>query len=178
MSRRYRIGGKAKQKGLYTNPYQNSITCIIYTSSVIRRIYTYTKSVVLYLWSCTPSQSRGLFFFFFVFFFFWGGCPVLNSTFCFLWLPIVSCYMVNSPMLGCLWHLVFVLNNILTLGIWFSTISHPRGCFCFWTFYQSIGSNMVPSDPLMSHLATQLGYSAGEFQSLQLIVLAAFGVVD
>ena len=27
-------------------------------------------------------------------------------------------------------------------------------------------------------LATQLGYSAGEFQALQLIVLAAFGVVD
>ena len=30
----------------------------------------------------------------------------------------------------------------------------------------------------MSHLATQLGYSGGEFQALQLIVLAAFGVVD
>ena len=34
------------------------------------------------------------------------------------------------------------------------------------------------TDPFMSHLATQLGYSAGEFQALQLIVLAAFGVVD
>ena len=32
--------------------------------------------------------------------------------------------------------------------------------------------------PFMSHLATQLGYSAGEFQALQLIVLAAFGVVN
>ena len=32
--------------------------------------------------------------------------------------------------------------------------------------------------PFMIHLATQLGYSAGEFQALQLIVLAAFGVVD
>ena len=33
----------------------------------------------------------------------------------------------------------------------------------------------------MSHLATQLGYSAysaGDFQALQLIVLATFGVVD
>ena len=30
----------------------------------------------------------------------------------------------------------------------------------------------------MSHPATQLGYCAGEFQALQLIVLAAFGVVD
>ena len=37
---------------------------------------------------------------------------------------------------------------------------------------------MMPSDPFMSHLATQLGYSAGEFQALQLIVLATFGVVD
>ena len=37
---------------------------------------------------------------------------------------------------------------------------------------------MVPSDPFMLHLATQLGFSAGEFKALQLIVLAAFGVVD
>ena len=37
---------------------------------------------------------------------------------------------------------------------------------------------MVPSDPFMSHLDTQLGYSTGEFQALQLIVLAAFDAVD
>ena len=30
----------------------------------------------------------------------------------------------------------------------------------------------------MSYLATQLGYSAAEFQALQLIVLATLGVVD
>ena len=30
----------------------------------------------------------------------------------------------------------------------------------------------------MSHLTTQLGYSTGEFQVLQLIVLEAFGVMD
>ena len=30
----------------------------------------------------------------------------------------------------------------------------------------------------MSYLATQFGHSAGEFQALELIVLAAFGVVD
>ena len=34
------------------------------------------------------------------------------------------------------------------------------------------------TDPIMSHLATQLGYSAGEFQALQLVVHAAFNVVD
>ena len=37
---------------------------------------------------------------------------------------------------------------------------------------------MVLTDPFMSHLATQLGYSAGESKALQLIVLAALGVVD
>ena len=47
-----------------------------------------------------------------------------------------------------------------------------------YTFVQNIGFNMVPSDPFMSHLATQLGYSAGEFHAVQLIVLAAFGVVN
>ena len=55
--------------------------------------------------------------------------------------------------------------------------SHPR-MFCPWTFFENIGFNMVLTDPFMSHLATQLKYSAGEFQALQLIVLAAFGVVD
>ena len=44
--------------------------------------------------------------------------------------------------------------------------------------FKCIEFNTVLTDPFMSHLATQLGYSAGEFQTLQLIVLAAFGVVD
>ena len=44
--------------------------------------------------------------------------------------------------------------------------------------YDAQRSPTVPTDPFMSHLATQLGYSAGEFQALQLIVLATFGVVD
>ena len=66
----------------------------------------------------------------------------------------------------------------LILGIWCSTIPHLPGCFCPWTFFQNIGFNTALTDPFMSHLATQLGYSAGEFQALQLIVLAAFGVVD
>ena len=53
----------------------------------------------------------------------------------------------------------------------------PPWMFCPWTF-ENIGFNPVLTDPFMSHLATQFGYSAGEFQALQLIVLAAFGVVD
>ena len=95
-------------------------------------------------------------------------------------LLIVSCsLMINNCIIpGCFWLLSFVLNNTLVLGIWCSTIPHLPGCFCSWTFFQNIGFNMVPSDPCMSHLATQLGYSAGEFQALQLIVLVTFGVVD
>ena len=107
-----------------------------------------------------------------------GECavPGLNATFWF-----TNCVLLsddNSLIPGCLWLLVFVLNNTLILGIWCSTIPHLPGCFCPWTFFQNIGFNMAPSDPFMSHLATQLGYSAGELQALQLIVLAAFGVVD
>ena len=48
--------------------------------------------------------------------------------------------------------LVFVLNNILILGIWRSAIFHLPGCFCPWTFFQNIGFNMVPLDPFMSHV--------------------------
>ena len=109
-----------------------------------------------------------------------GECtvPGLNATFCFLWFTNCVLLFDISLILGCLWPLVFVLNNTLILGIWCSTIPYLPGCFCSWTFFVNIRFNTVLTDPFMSHLATQLGYSAGEFQALQLIVLAAFGVVD
>ena len=103
----------------------------------------------------------------------------LLYEFCFLW--FTNCVLLsddNNLIPGCLWLLAFVLNNTLILGIWCATIPHLQGCFCPWTFFQNIGFNMVAADPFMLHLATQLGYSAGEFQALQLIVLATFGVVD
>ena len=109
-----------------------------------------------------------------------GECavPGLNATFCFLWFANCVLLFNKSLIPGCLWPLVFVLNNILILGIWCFTIPHLPGCFCPWTFFENIGFNTVLTDPFMSHLATQLGCSAGEFQALQLIVLAAFGIVD
>ena len=107
-----------------------------------------------------------------------GAVPGLNATFCFLWFTNCVLLFDKSLILGCLWPLVFVLNNILILGIWCSTIPHLPGCFCPWIFFENIGFNTVLTDPFMSHLATQLEYSAGEFQALQLTVLAAFGVVD
>ena len=137
---------------------------IPYTSSVIGRIYN--GSVIQYWRSCTPSRSIGE-----------CAVPGLNATFCFLWFTNCVLLFDKYLTLGCLWLLVFVLN-ILILGIWCSTIPHLPGCFCPWTFFETIGFNTVLTDPFMSHLATQLGYSAGEFQALQLIVLAAFGVVD
>ena len=142
---------------------------IPYTSSVIGRIYN--GSVIQYWRSCTPSRSIGLFL---------GSARFLGWMPLFGFFGLSNCVLLfdKSLILGCLWPLVFVLNNILILGIWCSTIPHLPGCFCFWTFFQNIGFNTVLTDPFMSHLATQLGYSAGEFQALQLIVLAAFGVVD
>ena len=128
----------------------NIYICFLYMSSVIGRIYTYNRSVIQYWWSCTPSHSIGLYF--------WGERSWM-PLFVFFGLPIVPCSMMNSLTLGCLWPLVFVLNYFLILGIWCSVISHLPGCFCPWTIFQNIGFNMVPSDPFMSHLATQLGNS-------------------
>ena len=133
-------------------------------ASVIGRIYN--GSVIKYWRSCTPSCSIGE-----------CAVPGLNATFCFLWFTNCVLLFDKNLILGCLWLLVFVLN-ILILGIWCSTIPHLPGWFCPWTFFENIGFNTVLTDPFMSHLATQLGYSAGEFQALQLIVLVAYGVVD
>ena len=60
---------------------------------------------------------------------------------------------------------------------WKFTKSQPLMAHVYQNCIQPVFLNMVPSNTLISHLATQLGYSAGEFQALQLIVLAAF-VVD
>ena len=99
---------------------------------------------------------------------------LLWDDFVFFGLPIVSCSMINNLILGCLWPLVF-LSNLLIFGVLQSLTSHDVFALDLLSEYRiqhgAIG-------PFMSHLATQLGCSAGEFQALQLIVLAAFGVVD
>ena len=145
--------------------------CILYTGSGYRMyIYIHREchSVLVELHPITVYMAG-----------FWErAVPLLNATCCFLWFqPFVSYSMVIRLILGCLWPLVSVLNYILTLGILRSVIFHLPGCFCPWTFYQNIGFN-IPSDSFMSHLYTELEYSTGEFQALQLIVLVVFGVVD
>ena len=149
--------------------------CIFYMRAAIGRIYIsiYTQQECHSVLAKLHPIHIGLYF--------WGvRSSWVECHFCFLWFTncvLLSDDTCNSLIPG-LWLLVFVLNNTLILGSWCSTIPHLPGCFCPWTFFQNMGFNMVPSDPVMSHLATQLGYSAGEFQVLQLIVLAAFGVVD
>ena len=89
---------------------------IPYTSSVIGRIYN--GSVIQYWRGCTPSRSIGE-----------CAVPGLNATFCFLWFTNCVLLFDKNLILGCLWLLVFVLNNILILAIWCSTIPHLPGCF-------------------------------------------------
>ena len=52
------------------------------------------------------------------------------------------------------------------------------GCFRPWTFSLNIDLNMLRFNCFISCLHFWLGYSTGEFQALQLIVLAAFDAVD
>ena len=63
------------------------------------------------------------------------------------------------------------------LDFWFSSCgsanAHLPGCFSPWTF-----PLIVRLDSIMSYLDSLLGYSTGEFQALQIIVLAAFGAMD
>ena len=79
------------------------------------------------------------------------GCCVECHFFVFFGLPIVSCSMINSLILGCLWHLIFVLNNNLTLGIWLSAISHPQDVLTldflseYWIQHGVIGPLYVTS---------------------------------
>ena len=77
---------------------------------------------------------------------------------------------------GCLWLLTFVLNNTLIFRC--STIPHLPGCFLSLDLLSEYRIQHGAIGPFMSHLATQLEYSAGEFRALQLIVLATFRVVD
>ena len=76
-----------------------------------------------------------------------------------------------------------VINYLLiyTLGFLYISSSGSAntqlpGCFCPWTFSLNIGLSMFLWT--MSCLHSLLRYSIGEFQALQLIVLAACGAVD
>ena len=82
-------------------------------------------------------------------------------------------------------NIFMAINYLLIYTLGFLYISNSASantqlpvCFCPWTFSLKIGLNMFPLDSFMSCLHSLLGYSTGEFQASQLIVLAVFGAVD
>ena len=94
--------------------------------------------------------------------------------------PLSEPTLVSLLMYICVTRPQWVKQHFDTRYLVFYNPSPPRMflSFFFWTFFQNVGFNTVLTDPFMSYLAALLGYSAGEFQALQLILLAAFGVVD
>ena len=67
--------------------------------------------------------------------------------------PIMSCSMMNRLVLGWLWPLVSAVNNILTLAVLYSAVSHLPGWFCPWTFFnKNIGFNMVSSEHCLCNI--------------------------
>ena len=76
-------------------------------------------------------------------------------------LPSVSCSLINSVILGCLWLLVFVLNNTLVLGLWCSAILHLPECFCPWT----CSSEYRPQHGAIGPLDVKSSYSTWMFCS-------------
>ena len=80
-------------------------------------IYIYNGCVIQYWRSCTPSRSIGLYF--------WGvRGSWAECHFFFLWFTNCVLFFDKSLILGCLWPLVFVLNNTLIL-IWYLVFYNP-----------------------------------------------------
>ena len=87
---------------------------------------------------------------------------------------------------SCDYHWDFMAVNyflIYTLGFLYisnsgSANAQLPGCFYPWIFSLNIGLNTFPLDSFMSCLHSLLGYSTGEFQALQVTVLAKFRAVD
>ena len=75
-------------------------------------------------------------------------------------------------------YLLIYTSGFLYISSYGSANAQLPGCFRPWTFSLNIGLNMFLLDSFMSCLYSILGYSTGEFQALQLIVLAVFGAVD
>ena len=94
----------------------------------------------------------------------WMACPFRTLVVLYRMFPFIICLILMNYLME--FYFIGFVN------------AHLPGCFCPWTFRLNIGLNTSPSDSFVSYLNSHLGYSAGEFQALQLIVLAVFGVVD
>ena len=155
------------------------------TFSCIVQYSLYHNMDIGTLWHCalvtsTLSQSIGLFFGCALFWRWVSLCaPVTISVieFCFIMIFI----MIVVTIIGIFMAIKYFFNY--TLAFLYISSSGPAnaqtpGCFRRWTFFLSIGLNTLPLDAFMSCLLPLLGYSTGELQTLQLIVLVAFGAVD
>ena len=151
---------------------------IIYTYAffirvlVTGRIYTYTGSVVQHWWSCTPSQSFGVF---------------LGSARFLCWMPLVgffgftNCVLLydNETNTRMLVPFGIRFRQHFTLGYLRSVISHLPGCFFFTLDLLSecrIQHGIIGLLYVTSRYSTRFFYRG--FKSLQLVVFAAFSVVD
>ena len=128
-----------------------------YTQSIIRLFFfLYIKLMCPYfiLLIYTDGERDGL----------WMACPFRTLVVLYRMFPFIIC--------------LILLNYLMEFYFIGFVNAHLPGCFCPWTFRLNIGLNTSPSDSFVSYLNSHLGYSAGEFQALQLIVLAVFGAVD
>ena len=94
----------------------------------------------------------------------WMACPFRTLVVLYRMFPFIICLILMNYLME--FYFIGFVN------------AHLPGCFCPWTFRLNIGLNTSPSDSFVSYLNSHLGYSAGKFQALQLIVLAVFGAVD
>ena len=128
-----------------------------YTQSIIRFFFfLYIKLMCPYfiLLIYTDWERDGL----------WMACPFRTLVVLYRMFPFIICLILMNYLME--FYFIGFVN------------AHLPGCFCPWTFRLNIGLNTSPSDSFVSYLNSHLGYSAGEFQALQLIVLAVFGAVD
>ena len=127
-----------------------------YTQSIIRFFFLYIKLMCPYfiLLIYTDGERDGL----------WMACPFRTLVVLYRMFPFIICLILMNYLME--FYFIGFVN------------AHLPGCFCPWTFRLNIGLNTSPSDSFVSYLNSHLGYSAGEFQALQLIVLAVFGAVD
>ena len=94
----------------------------------------------------------------------WMACPFRTLVVLYRMFPFIICLILMNYLME--FYFIGFVN------------AHLSGYFCPWTFRLNIGLNTSPSDSFVSYLNSHLGYSVGEFQALQLIVLAVFGAVD
>ena len=154
------------------------LTCIfqLYSSGFSLSYYGYRYYVILCIGQLHPITMYMTGF---------GVCFVLVlSVIMWSFYYLLNRVLFHHDSWDCYWNVMAILCNLkntfrlsVTKYLWFCKCA-PPGCFCPWAFLLNIGLNMLPSDSFISRLGCLLGYSTGQFQALQLIVLAVFGALD